>query len=204
MYSRLWAGHWGIMVPFPVGESFSLYCKHENRSGPPPPQPHIEWVMCTFPKGKTDRVWSWPLTHPSNAMARMTGTVLPLPHINWWLAQGQLYLLYLKVAKYWLLMNLKFVEHLHCWLNALIFLSSDHLTYRVFVQGKLYIFRMFSCAVIFTVAKKEVRCLFNTVKCTCHEGTYFLLVRRASSHNWQGFGGFTGLCWYTLRGTGFV
>jgi hypothetical protein len=115
----------------------------------------------------------------------MTGAVPPLPPHNWWLAQGQLYLLCQKVAKYWLLMNTKLVEHLNCWLSALIFLCSDHLTWKVFVQDKLYIFRVFSCTVIFTVAKKEFCCLLYTVKCICDEGMSFFLVRRACSDNWK-------------------
>jgi len=59
---------------------------------------------------------------------------------------------------------------------------------------KLYIFRLFSCAVIVTLAKKEACCLFYAVKCTCHEGVSFFLVRRAGSNNWKGCGHFTGLC----------
>ena len=140
VHCRLWAGHSGIMVPFTAGGSLSLYRKHQTS---PPPQPHIPWVSCTLPKGKAAGVWSWPLTHPSSAKTRMTGAVPPLPHITWWLAQGQFYPLCLKVAKYWLSMNFMLVERLNCWLNALIFLSSDHLARKVFVQGKLYIFRLF-------------------------------------------------------------
>jgi hypothetical protein len=128
VHSRLWAQHWGIMVPFPTGGSLSFYCKHQPSSVPAPPPPHIEWVLCTLPKAKAGRVGSWQLTHPSSAKARMTGAVPPLPHITWWLAQGQPYPLCLKVAWYWLLMNFKLVERLNCWFNSLIFLSSDHLT----------------------------------------------------------------------------